>query len=203
MTCTAAPKARERTAGPMRTGKASAGPGRQGGFTLMGLLFLVAILGVGLAALGKVWETAARRDREAELLFVGDQYRRALESYHRATPGQEKHYPRDLKELLLDPRFPNTVRHLRRLYRDPVGHGGEWGLVREGGEITGIHSLSTDTPLKTAGFNRPYDVFAGTTAYRDWVFLPAKDTTTPSREQPKGDSQGGAAVGRKPTSTQP
>lgn len=187
----------------MRTGKLGARTGRQDGFTLLGLIFLVALLGVGLAALGTVWETAARRDREAELLFVGDQYRRALESYHRASPGQEKHYPRDLKELLLDPRFPNTVRHLRRLYRDPVGQGGEWGLVKEEGEITGIHSLSTDTPLKTAGFNRPYDVFAGAMAYRDWVFLPAKDTTTPSREQPKGDSQGGAALGRKPTSTRP
>lgn len=193
MTCTAAPKARGRTDGPMRTGKFSIGPGRQGGFTLLGLVFLVALLGVGLAALGKVWETAARRDREAELLFVGDQYRRALESYYRASPGQDKHFPRDLGELLLDPRFPNTVRHLRRLYRDPVGNSAEWGLVKEAGEITAIHSLSADTPFKMAGFNRPYDTFVDAATYREWVFMPSKTPTSPDLERPKGGGRGGDA----------
>ncbi len=150
-------------------------PSGESGFTLLGVLFLVALLGLGLAALGTVWETAAQREKEAQLLFVGDQYRRALESFHRATPGTDKRYPRDLRHLLLDPRFPNTVRHLRRIYADPMTGREEWGLVKQGEEITGLYSLSEQAPLKTAGFPKPYEAFDGGRSHRDWVFsaLPA------------------------------
>ncbi len=159
-------------ASPMWSGEGPAG--RQSGFTLLGLLFLVALLGVGLAALGQVWETANRREKEAELLFIGDEYRRALESYYLATPGQEKHFPKTLRELLADPRFPNTVRHLRRLYRDPMTQSTDWGLVKQGEEITGLHSLSGDAPFKVDGFRKPYDAFKGAASYRNWVFAAAR-----------------------------
>lgn len=157
----------------MPSGSRAWGAG-QGGFTLLALLFVVAGLGVSLAALGTVWETALRREKEAELLFVGDQYRRALESYHLATPGKEKHYPTQLKDLLADPRFPNTVRHLRRLYRDPLSNSPEWGLIKEGEEITAIHSLSKDTPLKSEGFPKAYEAFNGASSYTDWLFAAGK-----------------------------
>lgn len=147
--------------------------GRQTGFTLLGLLFLVAVLGVGLAALGTVWETVNQREKEAELLFVGDQYRRALASYNRLGPGGEKHYPRKLEDLLRDPRFPNTVRHLRRLWTDPISGGG-WVLVRdvEGG-IQGVHSPSDKVPRKTANFPGEDAAFEGAGSYADWVFVAA------------------------------
>ena len=53
----------------------------QRGFTYVGLLLAVALAGVALAAAGTLWSTVAQRDRELELLFVGDQYRRAIGSY--------------------------------------------------------------------------------------------------------------------------
>jgi len=46
---------------------------RQRGFTYLTVLFIVAILLGGLAMVGEVWETSAKRDKEAELLFVGNQ----------------------------------------------------------------------------------------------------------------------------------
>lgn len=141
------------------------------GFTLLGVLFLLVLLGVGLAALGKVWETSLRREKEAELLFVGDQFRRAIESYHRLTSGTEKHYPKRLNDLLEDNRFPNTVRHLRRLYRDPFTLSQEWGLIKSGDEITGVYSLAPGKPVKTAAFPPPYEAFADQGSYRDWQFL--------------------------------
>jgi type II secretory pathway pseudopilin PulG len=148
--------------------------GRQTGFTLLGLLFLVAVLGAGLAVLGTVWKTVNQREKEAELLFVGDQYRRALASYHRLGPGAEKRYPKKLEDLLRDPRFPNTVRHLRRLQPDPVT-GGDWVLLRDAeGGIQGVHSTSTAPPRKTAGFPREYAAFEGAGSYADWVFLAGK-----------------------------
>jgi type II secretory pathway pseudopilin PulG len=145
--------------------------GRQTGFTLLGLLFLVTALGVGLAALGTVWKTANQRDKEAELLFIGDQYRRALDSYYRLGPGSDKHYPKKLEHLLRDPRFPNTVRHLRRLWPDPIS-GGDWAVQRDAeGGIKGVHSTSTATPRKAAGFPREYAAFEGAASYADWVFV--------------------------------
>lgn len=144
---------------------------RQCGFVLIWLLFFVAALGVGMAAMGIVWKTAAQRGNESELLFVGDQYRRAIESFWKATPGSEKHLPKSLDDLLLDPRFPNTVRHLRQRYRDPMTADGAWGLVKkEDGGILGVYSLSEAAPFKTGGFEKIYQTFEGATHYRDWIF---------------------------------
>ncbi len=144
---------------------------RQGGFTLLWVLFLVASLGIGMAALGTVWHTAAQREKETELLFVGDQYRRAIESFWQASPGDQKRLPKKLDELLLDPRFPQTVRHLRRLYRDPMTGAAEWGLVKGANDgIAGVYSLSEASPLKTAGFPQRYAAFAAVPSYRDWTF---------------------------------
>lgn len=149
--------------------------GRQGGFTLLAVLFMVAALGVGMAAVGTVWETAVWREKEAELLFVGDQYRHAIERYHQASPGGEKTYPKRLEDLLLDQRFPQTVRHLRKLYPDPVTGKHEWGLVKEGEGIAGVYSLSGKPPMKSANFAAVYRVFEGSARYRDWVFVAFMD----------------------------
>jgi len=35
-----------------------------------------------------------------------------------------------LEELLEDPRFPNTVRHLRKPFADPMTGQAEWGLAK-------------------------------------------------------------------------
>lgn len=141
---------------------------------MLALLFVVALLGVGMAALGTVWQTAAQREKEAELLFVGDQFRRAIESYYRRTPGPDKQLPKSLAELVQDNRFPMPVRHLRRVYADPLTGDSKWGLVRdEKGGILAVHSLAEGTPLKTAGFPPTYLAFAEAHTYRDWVFKAA------------------------------
>jgi type II secretory pathway pseudopilin PulG len=142
----------------------------QAGFTLLGLLFVVAGLGVAMAALGTMWHTAAQREKEKELLFIGNQYRQAIESFWNKSPGV-KRLPKDMDELLSDPRFPATVRHLRRVYRDPMTGSSEWGLVKEAvGGISGVYSLSEDKPFKTSGFTSSDEAFREATSYREWVF---------------------------------
>jgi type II secretory pathway pseudopilin PulG len=156
-------------------------PNRQRGFTYLGLLFLVAVIGVGLTAVGLVWHTAIKRERERELLFVGEQYRLAIKRYYDASPGA-KQYPRSLDDLLLDPRFPNVRRHLRRIYPDPITGGKEWELVSApDGAILGVHSRSKDKPLKTAGFRPDFAAFAQAQSYADWVFafVPAQGEPQP------------------------
>jgi type II secretory pathway pseudopilin PulG len=143
----------------------------QRGFTYLTALFFVALLATGLALAGEVWETSTRRDKEAELLFIGNQYRNAIRLYYESTPGGVKRYPRTLGELVSDPRSPALRRHIRKLYPDPLG-GKEWGLVKApDGGISGVFSMAKAAPLKTAGF-KPRDAgFESAKTYADWKFL--------------------------------
>jgi len=144
----------------------------QRGFTYIGVLILVAIMGVLLSLAGRVWHTEAVRAREAQLLFVGDQYREAIRRYAEATPSGAARYPRALSDLLLDARKPEVERYLRRLYRDPITGSGEWGLVKApDGGIAGVYSLSDARPLKESNFPPADAAFEGSGKYSDWQFV--------------------------------
>lgn len=144
------------------------------GFTYIGVLILVVIMGVMLAAAGEIWFSAQKREKEQELLFVGNQYRLALAQYYRHTPGSAIRYPKRLEDLLQDPRYPGMQRYLRQLYPDPVTGSTTWGLVTgQNGEISGVYSLSEDEPAKKAHFRLADKKFEGKTKYSDWVFIQA------------------------------
>jgi len=145
---------------------------RSGGFTYIGVLILVVMMGIALAAAGEVWHTAAQREKEQQLLFVGDQFRRALAEFYAHTPGSATRYPLRLEDLLQDPRYPAIRRYLRKIYPDPMTGKPEWGLVTgPNGEIFGVHSLSEDAPIKQAHFRLADKAFEGKTKYSDWVFM--------------------------------
>ena len=146
---------------------------RERGFGYIGLLILVALMSIGLAAAGQIWHTAQQREKEQELLFVGGQFRRAIEQFYANTPGKARRYPLHLEELLQDTRHPDTRRYLRKIYRDPITGGAEWGLVTgPAGEIFGVYSRSEKAPLKQANFRLAEKDFEGKTKYSDWVFMP-------------------------------
>lgn len=144
---------------------------RQRGFTYLGLLFAIAFIGLLLAGTGEVWHTTLKREREAELLFSGRQYARAIAAYHAATPGDVKQWPKRLEDLLEDRRQFRTLHHLRRIYLDPFTGQTEWELIKSGEFIVGIHSLGEGKPIKRAGFLPEEESFAGAASYRDWRFL--------------------------------
>jgi len=147
------------------------GRGARRGFSYVGLLILVAVLGVAMAATGDFWQIASRREKEIQLLFVGDQFRRAIKRY-RQQPGTARHYPSSLDDLLLDPRFPNPHRYLRRIYVDPITGTADWGLVRgPSGEIYGVYSRSEEQPIKQANFRVADASFEGRTKYSEWQFV--------------------------------
>ena len=116
---------------------------KQSGFTYLAILFAIAIAGVVLAETGINWSQAGQREKERELLFVGNQFRQAIALYYERTPGAAKSYPAKLEELLADGRYNPPQHYLRKLYRDPVTNLQKWGLIiaPEGG-IMGVHSLS-------------------------------------------------------------
>lgn len=144
----------------------------QFGFTYIALLLIVALLGVGLATKGMEWQTASQRDKEAELLFIGEEFRQAIALYYYRTPGQVNEYPKSLDDLIRDSRFPVVQRYLRRIYRDPMTRKAEWGLVHTpNGRIMGVHSLSRDQPLKTGNFSEMNKEFSNKRVYAEWRFM--------------------------------
>ncbi len=147
------------------------------------VLFAVAALGLTAAGTGQVWQTVAQRERETELLFVGEQFRQALAAYRDRSPEGTPSAPASLDDLLEDRRQPVPLRHLRRVWRDPMNPQGEWGLVRAGGRIVGIHSLHDAPPLRTR-FEPRDAAFAGAASVMQWVFVPppraAADPVSPT-----------------------
>ena len=93
--------------------------GGQQGFAMAALLVVLAIMSLLLSVALPAWRHAAQREREAELIFRGEQYARAIMLYQRQTPGA---YPPDV-ETLVEGRF------LRRAYRDPMTPDGEFRLI--------------------------------------------------------------------------
>lgn len=141
------------------------------GLVLVGVLLMLVLAALAALVGAEVWATALKREREAQLLFVGEQYRRAIESYWRASPGPVKTLPASLELLLEDDRFPMPVRHLRRLYPDPMDAESPWALVKAGNGILGVHSRSESVPLKRSGFPPHLLGFEGATSYRQWRFV--------------------------------
>jgi type II secretory pathway pseudopilin PulG len=142
----------------------------ESGVALLAFLLTLALISVALMGAVNWWSVERQRESEEELLFVGHQYRMAIERYYYATPGAVKVLPSNMEELVQDDRFPAPVRHLRRLYPDPVT-GEPFELLRAGDQITGVASKSTKAAIKRSGFPPPYTGFEGLETYDQWKFL--------------------------------
>lgn len=142
-----------------------------GGVMLLALLISLALSGIALMGAVDVWTLQRQREREKQLLYAGDQYRQAIRRYYYAAPaGSPRTLPVSLKSLLEDDRYPIPVRHLRRLYPDPITGQAEWGQLRAGDRIFGVYSLSEALPVKQAGFSPADENFKGRLRYKEWVF---------------------------------
>lgn len=141
------------------------------GVMLLALLISLALSGIALMGAVDVWTLQRQREREKQLLFAGDQYRQAIRRYYYAAPaGTPRTLPVSLELLLEDDRYPIPVRHLRRLYPDPITGQAEWGQLRAGDRIAGVYSRSEALPVKQAGFSPADENFTGRTRYKEWVF---------------------------------
>lgn len=146
---------------------------RQRGFTYLGLIILVAILGLVGAAGLKMGSLLQRQAAEQELLDIGAQFSDALYSYAAATPAGQPQQPPNLAALLRDPRYPQVRRHLRKLFTDPITGRAEWGLLYQPGSngIIGVHSLSKAVPLKVGNFEARFAGLEGKTHFSEWHFM--------------------------------
>ena len=163
----------ERSAHHRSLARARACATRAHGFTYVWALAAVALFSIGLAVLGPMWSDATRRDREQELIRVGQIYAQAIANYYVRTPGSLKQYPQKLEELLLDERFWGTQRHLRKLHPDPLMPSRPWGLIRdEQGRIQGVYSQSNLKPFTQQAIDLGAVRLPVVDRYADWRFTP-------------------------------
>ena len=149
----------------------------QAGFTYLGLMIILAIIGVAAAGTLRMGAVLQRHANEEELLAIGLDFRAALRDYARATQGAGSTAPHSLDDLLRDPRYPNPRRYLRQIPVDPLTGRPVWGLVLapDGASIIGIHSLSKARPIKIANFPLVFRDFEAKASYADWIFVAGAD----------------------------
>lgn len=82
------------------------------GYAMAALLVALSVMGIMLGVALPVWQTLMQREREAELVFRGEQYVHAIDLFSRRTGG----FPTSLEAL-------RTGRYIRRLYKDPITGG--------------------------------------------------------------------------------
>jgi type II secretory pathway pseudopilin PulG len=162
--------------------------GRQAGFTYLGLIIFVTIIGLVGAATLKIGALLQRAAAEEELLDIGAAFSAALDSYAAATPQGASPYPQSLKELLKDPRVPGVRRHLRKIFVDPLTGKAEWGVVYLGDGTTGVvavHSLSTARPLKVANFDSRFAGLDNADTISAWRFKARDPALAQGSRQPQ------------------
>jgi type II secretory pathway pseudopilin PulG len=117
----------------------------QKGYAMATLLVAMSIMAVMMSVLLPAWKQMVRREKEAELVFRGEQYTRAIRLFQqRSGPG------------VLPPSVDVLVeqRYLRQAYKDPIANEKFLvlpGLVPTSGSQTNIQLSSSSTGGSAAG----------------------------------------------------
>jgi type II secretory pathway pseudopilin PulG len=144
----------------------------QFGFTYLAVLLLLGLISAGLTAITEIWSHTRQREKETELIWIGNQFRRAIALYYQQSPGIVKRWPEKLDDLLEDRRHLPSRHYLRKIYVDPMTGKTDWALVPAvGGGFHGVHSRSDTTPIKSTGFGPDHKSFAGARNYTEWRFI--------------------------------
>ncbi len=119
----------------------------EAGYTLVALMVALSIMAIFLGVAVQSWTFQMRREKEAELVFRGEQYVEAIRLFRK----KYGRYPMSLKEI-----WEAKPRVIRKKWKDPITDSYNWGLVFLGqgpqvgpGSTTvagGMGSLPTPTP---------------------------------------------------------
>ena len=136
------------------------------GYAMAALLVGMSVMAIMLSVALPVWRTAVQREREAELVFRGEQYAHAIELFSRRNGG----YPPNLDVL-------EQGRYIRKLYTDPMTGEGEFQPVYLGQPLPGQATAPAQpgragagggplgaplgTPLQGANAGQPRPIGAG------------------------------------------
>ena len=119
------------------------------------LLVAMTIMAIFLSMALPAWRTAAQREKEAELIFRGQQYARAIALFQRKYANT---FPPNL-QILLDGHF------LRKKYKDPMTADGEFQLVYANQQAApGQPNAGGTVPTQGQPAPRPTTVVGGGTS---------------------------------------
>src|SRR2546426_8324420 len=122
---------------------------RDAGFSLAALIFFATAASILAAAAVPAYQMQAKREREKELIFRGEEYTRAIQKYQR----QFGVYPGSIDQLVQT----NGLRFLRSAYKDPMT-GKDFRLIR----INPDGSLS-GSKVFVQNVNNPQSLFGNNT----------------------------------------
>jgi type II secretory pathway pseudopilin PulG len=97
---------------------------REGGYILLTLLLLVALMAIFAMGVIIPIKFANQRDQEQEMIHRGVQYTRAIRAYYK----KFGRYPTKLEDL----DNTNNLRYLRKHYKDPLNKNGDFRLLHYG-----------------------------------------------------------------------
>ena len=116
----------------------------EAGYTLLLVVFLVAAMIIAAAAAAPNVLTEGRREKEAEMIWRGEQYERAIGLYYK----KFGKYPTKVEDLT---RVTNGVRFLREAYKDPMNkEDGSWRFIYVGPNGQLIGSLKQTSLLQNS-----------------------------------------------------
>ena len=120
----------------------SEGGRRESGYTLVIIVLTIAIMSIFMAVAVQTVEFQMRREREAELIFRGQQYVEAIRLY-KAKYGR---HPMQLKEI-----WEAKPKVIRKPWKDPITDSEDWGLIFLGqeGRRIGPENAFPGTPIAT------------------------------------------------------
>src|SRR6266566_483643 len=160
---------------------------RDAGFSLAALIFFATAASILAAAAVPAYQMQAKREREKELIFRGEEYTRAIQKYQRkfgVNPGS-------VDQLVQT----NGLRFLRRAYKDPIT-GKDFRLIyiNPDGSVTGSTILNqrvNNAPL----FGAPLQQFGQTP--------PAQGQQPPGQQQQRPQQQQGQQQPLQPQQQRP
>src|SRR5271155_6211644 len=127
----------------MRTAASQKAQTGEDGYILIGVLFLVVVLLIGLAIAAPKIATQIRRDKELEMYHRGMQYTRAIRLYYKKFNA----YPISLDQL----ENTNNIKFLRKRYKDPFTGKADWRLIHVGEPLKAQPMGFFGQPLGVAG----------------------------------------------------
>ena len=101
--------------------------GQESGFALLFVMAAAAIIAIVLYAEIPQVAFEAQRNKEADLIAHGEQYKRAIQLFFR----RFGRYPASIADL----ENTNNIRFLRQRYKDPMTGTDEWRLIHVNGGV--------------------------------------------------------------------
>lgn len=124
----------------------------QGGYALLLVVFLTALLVVGTMSIGLRILTEGKREKEQEMIWRGQQYTRGIKLYYRKLG----RFPTSMEDLT-KPKIGN-IRFMRQAYKDPMNkEDGSWRLIYVGpaGQLIGSLNPSLSNVQMPAAAGQP------------------------------------------------